>query len=493
MALQSQQLHFVMIPLMSPGHLIPMTDMARLFAERGAVITIVTTPLNAIRLRPAISCANESGPCIRLLQLQFPLHEARLPEGCENMDAIPSRSLFRNLCAAASKLQQPLEQLLEEMEPRPSCLIADNNLAWTADVADKFHIPRLLFDGTSCFNLLCCHNLQASTFLESVSGSDQPFTVPGLPDQIELTKAQLPSGFNPSMHDFRDLQAKIRASGERAYGVVVKSFEELESEYVKAYRNAKGDKSVWCIGAVSLSNKADLDKAQRGNSSSIDENQCLKWLDSLPQSSVVYACLGSLSRLPPSQLIELGLGLEASNSPFIWVLRGDENGGEMEKWILEEGFEEKTKGRGLLIRGWAPQVLILSHPAIGGFLTHCGWNSTLEGVCAGVPMVTWPIFAEQFFNEKLVVQVLKIGERVGNEIAVPLGEEGSYGVLVNKEQVREAIGKIMTEGKEREDRRERSSKLAEMAKKATEEGGSSYLDITLLMEDIRKLAIGHQA
>lgn len=409
------------------------------------------------------------------------------------MDAVPSRSLFSNFFAAVSKLQQPIEQLLAEMEPCPSCIIADNHLAWTADVADKFHIPRLLFDGTSCFNLLCCHNLHASSkVLESVSGSNQPFTVPGLPDRIELTKAQLPSSLNPSIKDFRDLHAKIRASGERAYGVVVNSFEELESEYVKEYRKAKGDRSVWCIGAVSLSNKADLDKAQRGNNSSIDENKCLKWLDSWPQSSVVYACLGSLSRLPPSQLIELGLGLEACNRPFIWVLRGDENG-EMEKWIKEDGFEEKTKERGLLIRGWAPQVLILSHPAIGGFLTHCGWNSTLEGVCAGVPMVTWPIFAEQFFNEKLVAQVLKIGERVGNEIAVPLGEEGKYGVLVNREQVREAIGKIMSEGKEGEDRRERSSKLAEMAKKATEEGGSSYLDITFLMEDIRKLAFGHQA
>lgn len=479
---------------MSPGHLIPMTDMARLFAERGAIITIVTTPVNANRLRPTINRANESGLSIRLLQLRLPLHESGLPEGCENMDAVPSRSLFRNFFAAVSKLQQPIEQLLEEMEPCPSCIIADNNLAWTADVADKFHIPRLLFDGTSCFNLLCCHNLHSSKdFLESVSASDQPFTVPGLPDRIELTKAQLPSGLNPtpSMHDFRDLHAKIRASGERSYGVVVNSFEELESEYVKAYRKAKGER-VWCIGAVSLSSRGDLDKAQRGNNSSIDETQCLNWLDLWPQSSVIYACLGSLSRLPPLQLIELGLGLEACNRPFIWVLRDDENG-EMEKWILEDGFEERTKGRGLLIRGWAPQVLILSHPAIGGFLTHCGWNSTLEAVCAGVPMATWPIFAEQFFNEKLVVQVLKIGERVGNEIALPVGEEGKYGVLVNREQVREAIGKIMTEGKEREDRRERSSKLAEMAKRATEEGGSSYLNITSLMEDIRKLSIGHQA
>ncbi len=304
------------------------------------------------------------------------------------MDSVPSRALIRNFFAALSKLQQPLEQLLEEMEPSPSCcIIADKNLTWTGDIADKFHIPRLLFDGTSCFNLLCCHNIHVSKVNESTSVLDsEPFVVPGLPDRIEITKAQLPTNLNSSVKDFKDLHEKIRASEEGAYGVVVNSFDDLELEYVKGYRKTQGDR-VWCIGSVSLSSKTELDKVQRGNKSSIDEKQCLKWLDLWPQSSVVYACLGSLCRLTLLQLIEVGLGLEACNRPFIWVVGGGKNG-EIEKWIVEDGFEERMEGRGLLIRGWAPQVLILSHPAIGGFLTHCGWNSTLEAVCAGVPMVT---------------------------------------------------------------------------------------------------------
>ncbi|XP_040995623.1 UDP-glycosyltransferase 73C3-like [Juglans microcarpa x Juglans regia] len=458
------QLHFVMIPLMCPGHIIPMADMARLLAQRGVIITIITTTLNVIRIKPIIGHAIESGLPIRIVQLRLQLHEVGLPEGCESIDTIPSRSLFGNFFAAVNKLQQPLEELLEDMEPTPSCILADKNLPWIADVAGKFNIPRLLFDGTGCFNLLCCHSLHASQVHVSASDSEF-FVVPGLPERIELTKAQLPSGLNPSMQDFKDLHAKIRASEEGAYGIVINSFEELESAYVKEYRKAKGDNKVWCIGPVSLSNKTDLEKAQRG----------------------------TLCRLTPLQLIELGLGLEACNRPFLWVIRGDNGKEELEKWILEDGFEERTNKRGLLIRGWAPQVLILSHPAIGGFLTHCGWNSTLEAICAGVPMVTWPLFADQFFNEKLVVQVLKIGERVGNEIAVPVGEDAKSGVLVKRKKVRETIQKIMTEGKEGEERRERIRKLAEMAREATEKGGSSFLNITLLIEDIRKLGMGIQA
>lgn len=157
----------------------------------------------------------------------------------------------------------------------------------------------------------------------------------------------------------------------------------------------------------------------------------------------------------------------------------------MEKWLLEEGFEERVKGRGILIKGWAPQVLILSHRAIGAFLTHCGWNSTLEGICAGVPLVTFPLFAEQFYNEKVVVQVVETGVSVGAETAVHLGEEDkSSRVQVKRGNVKDAIEKVMGEGEENEKIRERARIYADMARKAIEDGGSSHRSMSLLIEDI---------
>ncbi|EOY08007.1 hypothetical protein SCA6_001771 [Theobroma cacao] len=481
MASKLDQLHFVLIPLMSPGHLLPMTDMARLLAEHGVIVSIVTTPLNTIRFKSTIERAVESGLHIRLLQLQFPSDPLGLPEGCENMDQLPSRDLIKNFFKAASMLQQPFEQLFNELQPRPSCIISGKNLPWTVDTALKFNVPRIFFDGMGCFSFSCTHNLEVSKVHETMSKFES-FLVPGLPHRIELTKAKLPENLNPGSNDLTNMRSNIRAVELIADGIVVNTFEELESEYVKEYKSVKGD-NVWCIGPLSACNKLNSDKAERGQKASIDDNQCLKpWLDSKKPGSVIYACLGSISGLTTWQLVELGLGLEASNQAFIWVIRGGKKSEGLEKWIAEEGFEERVKDRGLIIGGWAPQIWILSHPAIGGFLTHCGWNSTMEGICAGVPIVACPLFAEQFLNEKLVVEVLGIGASVGVEAAVAWGMEDKFGLLMKREQVKQAIDKVMDKGNPGEERRKRAKELGMRATKAIEEGGSSYQNMEMLIK-----------
>ncbi|KAK1357262.1 Glycosyltransferase [Heracleum sosnowskyi] len=486
---QSQQLHFVMIPFMCPGHIIPMIDMAKLLAQRQVIVTIVTTPRNSVRFGAAISRAIDSGLPIRFLQVPFPSVEAGLPEGCESIDQLPTYSLIPNFFSALSTLQKPVEKLLGEARPSPSCILSDKYVFWTRKTAEMFQIPWIMFDGMSCFTQLCTELLSSSKVHESVSDSE-PFIVPGLPDPIKFTKSQLPTLFNSgSIPDsVKIINEQARAAEVGAYGVVINSFEELEKNYVDEFKKLKRDK-VWCVGPLSLSNKDSLDKAQRGNNATNDEYKCLNWLDIQKPGSVIYACLGSLSSLTRGQLIELALGLEASEHPFVWVVRAGSKQEEIEKWIVEDGFEERIKGRGLLIRRWAPQVLILSHFAIGAFLTHCGWNSTIEGVCAGVPLITWPLFAEQFFNEKLLVQVVETGVSVGNKFAVRMGEEEKAGVNVKREDVKKAINCIMCEGEIGENRRRKSRELAEKAAKAVEEGSSSHFNIGLLIEDIKKQTI----
>lgn len=482
MASETLEPHFLLLPLLAPGHVIPMIDIAKLLAQRNVIVTIATTPQNAARFTSVISRATSSGLPIRFMQFEFP-SDVGLPKGCENLDSLPSMDLLGNFFAALKMLQQPFEKSLRETSPPPSCMIVDRHIAWTADTASQFRIPRILFDGMSCFTLLCNHNLHKSEIYKHVSDTE-PFVMPGLPHRLEFTKAQLPGSFNPGTRkEFMPFRQQIKTAEEGAYGVLVNSFEELEPEYVGAYREATGHK-FWCIGPVSLCNKESSDKAERGNRASIDESKCLEWLDSHPPCSVLYVCFGSINRLTPLQQIEIGLALEASNRAFIWVIRGGHQPEATEKWLRENGFEERVKGRGLLIRGWSPQILILSHPAVGGFLTHCGWNSTLEGISAGMPMITWPLIAEQFYNEKLLVNVLNIGIRVGNPAVMHFGEEEKYEVLIKREEIINAIENLMDTGEEGTQRRERAQKLAAMAEKAVEEGGSSNLNISLLIQDI---------
>ncbi|XP_015165180.1 anthocyanidin 3-O-glucosyltransferase 4-like isoform X2 [Solanum tuberosum] len=445
MAAQKSQLHFVLVPLMSPGHLIPMVDLAKLLAHHGVIVSIISTPLNTIRFKSGIDSSIKSGLQIRVHELKFPAVQVGLPEGCENMDSLPSRDSIRDFFLAASMLQKPFEELFSDLKPSPCCIISGKNMAWTVDSAR-------------------------------------------LPHRIELTKAQLPENLNPGSPDLVDVRNKMVAAESISDGIIVNTFEELELDYVKEFKKIKSGK-VWCIGPVSACNKSESEKAARGKNVSLEQNQCIKWLDLQEPNSVVYASLGSICGLTCSQLVELGLGLEASNRPFLWVLRGGEKSKELEKWIEEEKFEERIQGRGFLIKGWSPQILVLSHPSVGAFLTHCGWNSTLEGCCSGLPIITCPLFAEQFINEKLITQVLGTGVSVGVKAAVAWGMEEKSGLVMKREGVKNAIETIFDEGVEGEDRRRKAKEIAKMAESALEEDGSSYINIETLIHDIMRQSL----
>ncbi|QHN95747.1 hypothetical protein HN51_043682 [Arachis hypogaea] len=379
---------------------------------------------------------------------------------------------------AASLLREPVEKIFEELSLPACCIVSDMSLPYTIHVAEKFKIPRVSFAGVSCFCLMCYDALHTSNVRNSVKDEIKYFVLPGLPDEIEVTKSQVPAQVDENWSRFGE---EIYAPESDSYGVIMNLFQELEPEYERMYKKVRKDK-VWCVGLVSLSNKDQLEKVQRGNSVSVEEWKHQNWLDSQKPKSVIYVCLGSLSNVTAIQLIEIGLALEESRRPFIWVIREGNQLEALEKWIKEDGFEERIKGKSLIIRGWAPQQIILSHPSIGGFLTHCGWNSTLEAICAGMPMLTWPLFADQFLNEKLVVKVLKVGVMVGVKSPTAWGKEEDVVELVKKEDIKIAIEELMNENNgECEERRERIRKLAEISKRSVEEGGSSHSNLTVFI------------
>ncbi|PWZ24497.1 UDP-glycosyltransferase 73C1 [Zea mays] len=183
---------------------------------------------------------------------------------------------------------------------------------------------------------------------------------------------------------------------------------------------------------------------------------------------------------------EAALGKKATKRPFIWVVK-PRNLAEFERWLSEDGFESRVGETGLVIRDWAPQKAILSHPATGAFVTHCGWNSVLECVAAGLPMVSCPHFAEQFMNENLVVDVLRVGVPVGVKGAAQWGVEAE-GVLATRQDVERAVAAVMDCGEEGSARRARATELGRKAREAVVHGGSSFWNVALLIQHVQQRA-----
>ncbi|KAL6218873.1 hypothetical protein ACLB2K_012080 [Fragaria x ananassa] len=478
-----QQLQIVFLPYMAHGHTLPLIDIAKLFASHGSKSTIITTPFNAPLISKSIESSKSLGLEIDLLVIKFPSNEVGLPEGIENANLATTLEMKEKLYKASKLLAPQVEHILEQYHPH--CLVADSLYHWSTDVAAKFGIPRIIFQGVGFFPL--CASLSVILYQphKKVSSDSEPFLIPNLPHEIKTTRNQVPAFLNLDGNTelIKLVKASIEAE-ERSYGSIINSFYELEPDYADHYRKVLGRKS-WHIGPVSLCNKAERDKSERGRGGSVDEvHKCMNWLNSKEPNSVVYICFGSLTIFNDCQLIEIALALEASHQQFIWVVRKENN--DKEELLLKE-FEQRMEGKGLIIRGWAPQLLILEHEATGAFVTHCGWNSILEGVSAGVPMITWPVTGEQFYNEKLVNEIPRIGVAVGAEKWATFEEESARSeASVKREAIEKAVTEIMV-GDEAREMRKRSKALREMASRAVEEGGSSYSDLTALIEELKSL------
>jgi hypothetical protein len=193
----------------------------------------------------------------------------------------------------------------------------------------------------------------------------------------------------------------------------------------------------------------------------------MAWLDAFPEASVVYVCFGSQEVPTPPAAAALAEALERSAVPFVWAVGGA---------VVPEGLEARVAGRGLVARGWAPQVALLRHAAVGWFVTHCGWNSTLEAVAAGVPMLAWPMTGDQFFDARLLVDEARVAVRAC---------EGGVGFVPDAGELASVLADAV--GEKGRGTRARAKELAEEAARAVKEGGSSFADLEGLVQEIRKL------
>ncbi|XP_062224842.1 UDP-glycosyltransferase 73C6-like [Phragmites australis] len=484
--------HFVLVPWTGTiSHVIPMTDLGCLLASHGAPVTIVTTPLNAAIAQRRVDRAAPHGAEVTVTAISFPATDAGLPEGCERLDLLRSQAEVPCFFKANMRFGEAVAQYLRSETPRrPSCIISGMCQTWTLGLARDLGVPFYVYHGFGAFALLCIEYLYKHRPHEAVTSADELFDVPALPPfQCRLSSRQLPPHFMPSTSVAGRALQGMREFDMAADGIVVNSFEELEHGSTALLSTATG-KTVLAVGPVSLCRSPSLHPQSMPD----DARRCMAWLDAKESKSVVYVSFGSIGRMPPAQLMQLGTALVSCPWPVLWVVKGaDSMPDDVKKWLRKNTDAEGiASSKCLLMCGWAPQVAILAHPAVGGFMTHCGWGSTLEAIVAGMPMATWPFFAEQFINERLIVDVLGVGVSVGvtkptqNVLtASNAGDsESEAEVEVGMEQVKKALGMLMDQGAEGMERRKKAQGLKLKAAGALKNGGSSYINLENLIQSL---------
>lgn len=265
------------------------------------------------------------------------------------------------------------------------------------------------------------------------------------------------------MINYNLIQTKNAA---RATAVILNTCEGLEKEVLDAQRQRF--EKVLSIGPLHLLERAIEDPQLKAIGSSLwkEDDACLPWLDQRAPRSVLFVNFGSITVVSTAQLLEFAWGLAESGSHFLWVIRPDLVSGESA--ILPCDFLQEVAGRAMMV-GWCAQERVLAHPSLGGFLTHCGWNSTIEGLAEGLPMICWPFFAEQQTNCRYLCQNWEVGVEIEGE--------------VRRERVAELVREVM-EGEKGKGMRLRAEEWRDKIQAAAQPGGSSCLNMDLLVNEI---------
>lgn len=311
--------------------------------------------------------------------------------------------------------------------------------------------------------------------LPNPADEEFPISFPDIPNspvyprwQLTPLSSQFIEG-DPDWEFFRNGIVDNLAS----WGFVFNSFTELEGVYLDYVEEMAGHDRVWAVGPLLPSNDGIIGPSTRGGSSVVPPHEVMTWLDGKDDGSVVYVCFGSRATLNSDQINALTGALECSGVHFILCVKAVDEGQVNE---IPDGFDDRVIGRGFIIRGWAPQVAILRHRAVSVFLTHCGWNSVLEAIAAGVMMLTWPTGADQFSNAKLLIDQLGIAVQAC---------EGGKRTVPDSAKLSELLTDSVSESRPK---RARVREMREASLKAVVKGGSSNKDLDMLIKRLGELS-----
>ncbi|KAL5723354.1 hypothetical protein ACHQM5_006764 [Ranunculus cassubicifolius] len=458
--------HILAFPFPAQGHMLPVLDLIHQLAllQSHLTITILVTPKNVPILTPLLA----THPHIQTLVLPFPTHLS-IPAGVENMKDLPPHAVTAMICAMG-QLYNPLLEWFRSQRSPPTVILSDFFLGWTYKLACQLNIRRIVFSSSGAILLSVISELWRNMpevpddLNETISFSN----IPHSPSYPWWHLSSIYRNYKKGDPDSEFIRNGLMANFD-SWGVVCNTFSELESAYLGHVKKVVGHDRVWAVGPLMAHT---IHKPIEKDGSSL-RNKILSWLDTCSDNSVVYVSFGSQTVLTNKQTEELALGLEQSGAKFIWSVKAPTSVHVASEYgMIPDGFEERVAGKGIVIKGWVEQVLILRHRAIGAFLTHCGWNSVLESLVAGVPMLTWPFGADQFMDAKLLI------EETGVAIKVCEGEK----TIPNRSELAQALAISVSENGFAKERT-RAGELSKAALSAVKEGGVSSLDLDDLVRN----------
>ncbi|KAL6501219.1 hypothetical protein OROHE_024866 [Orobanche hederae] len=522
-----QKPHAVCIPFPAQGHINPMLKLAILLHNKGFHITILHTEYNRDRL---LQSHGEGLPQLPDFQLAAIPDGLPPPEDGAATAAANSTQDIRSLCLSTRKnCLAPLNELIDKLNhrasrvPRVSCVIADMIMGFGLDAAQRIGVPGVLLHTASAVSFMCNKHvgqLVEKGIIPLKVGTDglkedvwvpreygeHPLNPPVLiskciiqgyvkksnENYFTADESCLENGYMETSIDWipgviplrlKDFSHAIRTTdpndplldfivtevsrSSKAAAVIINTVDSLEQKVLSSLSSICPP--IYAVGSLHLLlNQLPAGNALKSRSSSLwkEEPACLDWLKSKPEHSVLYVNFGSIAVLNPQQLSEFAWGIAESKKDFLWVVRPDlVRGGDA---ALPTEFWEEIGDRGFFA-GWSPQEDVLGHAAVGGFLTHCGWNSVMESLCGGVPMLCWPFFADQKLNCRYACEEWGVGMEIGGDV-----KRGEVGFLV-RELMDGERGKML---------KKRAVEWRDKAAAAITAGGSSSLNLERLISEV---------
>ncbi|WOG84520.1 hypothetical protein DCAR_0103704 [Daucus carota subsp. sativus] len=466
--------HIVCVPFPAQGHIIPMMQLAKLLHSRAFHVTFISTEHNQRRLIFALGDA--------FLNLSATFNFLTVPDGLPRIEPDQSHSPVGLFGSIPKTCLEPFKEVLDKLESDPEVppvtgIVADACMSFAVEAGREFGIPVVSLWTASACGLMAY--LQFPEFVKRAifPFKDQSFLTDGtldtkidwIPGMTNIRLKDIPSFIqktDASDVSFNFMKDSVQ-SCLKASAMIVNTFDALENEVLQAFPS--NFPRIYTLGPLHTLSKGIPNSPLDSFRPSLwkEDKTCLEWLDKRNPNSVVYVNYGSVTKMTNQHLKEFAWGLANSKHPFLWIIRS--NLIEGDSAIISKEFLEETKDRAMLA-SWCPQELVLSHPSIGVFLTHGGWNSTLESICEGVPIICWPFFAEQQTNCRYSCT-----------------DSWGIGVEVNQDVKREEIEtlvKDMMEGEKGKKLKKKSLEWQKMAAEATSVGGSSFTNIDRVIKEV---------